>query len=177
MHKFIISVIFFILSVSVIAETVYKKTNPDGSVSFTDVPSEDSKEVKIRKPTSFSPPELPKSTLPTKKLKPNYNYVVEIKHPVNDATIINKPDVTVSITVQPSISHYGHKIRYQLGEQSVVSQSTSKVFQNVPRGTHKLQITVVDQNGNAVSPVTSSSFHMKRFFKKPAPPVKPKANP
>ena len=177
MHKFVISFVFFIFSVSAIAETVYKKTNPDGSVSFTDVPSENSKEVKIRKPTTFSPPALPKLNLPTKKLKPNYNYVVEIKHPVNDSTIVNKPDVAVSITVQPRVSNYAHKIRYQLDELSVVSASTTKVFKNVSRGTHKLQITVVDQNGNAVSPVTSTTFHMKRFFKKPARPVKPKPNP
>ena len=174
MHKFVISFVCFIFSVSVIAETVYKKTNPDGSVSFTDVPSENSKEIKIRKPTTFSPPPPPKFTLPTKKLKPNYNYVVEIKQPVHDSTIVNKPDVTVSITIQPRLSNYGHKIRYQLDELSAVSPSTSKVFKNVSRGTHKLQITVVDQNGNAVSPVTSSTFHMKRFFKKPVLPVKPK---
>lgn len=166
-NRIVIILTVFLFSVSLVAETVYKKTKPDGSVEFSDQASQDSEEVKVRKPTSFSPPSLPRLNLPTKKLKPKYNYVILINQPANDTTIVNKADVTVSITVQPGFAQYGHQIRYQLDEQSTLGDSTSNTFKNVSRGTHNLKVTVVDRDGDAVSPVASSTFHMKRFFKKP----------
>lgn len=169
MSKFILTLICIFISVSITAETVYKKTNPDGSVTFTDQQSTDSEEVEIRKPTSFAPLRLPALNLPTKKLKPNYNYVVVINSPANDTTILNKQDVEVSVSVSPDIGRYGHQIRYQLAGQSIVSQSSSETFKNVSRGTYNLTVSVVDANGNVVSPVASRTFHMKRFFKRPAP--------
>ena len=156
-----------LLAVSVTAETVYKKTNPDGSVEFTDTGSKDSEEVKIRKPTSFSPPRLPKLGLPVKKLRPTFNYDITISKPAEDAVIINKADVTVTIALQPSLVG-GHQIRYELAGQSIVSQSSSATFKNVSRGTHSLIVSIIDKKGEVVSPIISRNFHMKRFFKKPA---------
>lgn len=173
MNKFILPLICIFISAPVTAETVYKKTNPDGSVTFTDQQSTDSKEVEIRKPTSFAPPRLPRLDLPTKKLKPNYNYVVVINSPSHDTSIINKPDVVVSVSVSPDIGEYGHQLRYQLAGESIVSKNTSETFPNVPRGTHNLSVSVVDAGGNVVSPAVSRTFHMKRFFIKPAPPPRP----
>ena len=162
------------LSVSATAETVYKNTNPDGSVVFTDQQSTDSEEIKVREPTSFSPPRLPKLDLPTKKLKPVFNYELAISKPASDLTITNSTDVEVSVSVQPALkSAYGHKFRYQLGAQSVISENSSVTFKNVDRGSHSIYVSVVDSSGEVVSPAASTQFHMKRFFKKPVVP-KPK---
>jgi hypothetical protein len=176
MTRFYILLISVLFSVSVSAETVYKKTQPDGSVEFTDRESKDSEEVKIRKPTTFTAPRLPRLTLPSKKLSPSFKYELVIIKPVNNTTIHNKPDVLVSITLQPSLSSgYGHQIQYQLGAQSITSDKTSVIFKNVDRGTHSVNVSIVDSEGEIVSPVASSTFHLKRFFKKPPPPkVKPK---
>ncbi len=167
MYKQLILIVCLLFSVSVMAETVYKKTNPDGSVTFTDQQSTDSKEVEVREPTSFAPPRLPRLDLPTKKLKPKYNYAVSINKPSNDATILNQPDVTVSVSVSPDVSQYGHQIRYQLSDQSIISRNKSATFSDVPRGTHVITISIVDSSGELVSSGASSTFHMKRFFKKP----------
>ena len=175
MLKIIFSLICFFLSVSVSAETVYKKTNPDGSVVFTDQQSTDSEEIKVRKPTTYSPPPLPKLDLPTKKLKPVFNYELAISKPANDSTFVNSTDVEVSVLVQPALkSAYGHKLRYQLGAQSVTSQNASMTFKNVDRGSHTVYVSVVNSKGEVVSPAASVQFHMKRFFKKQVVP-KPKA--
>lgn len=173
MKSFFFLLVCLFISVSIGAETVYKKVNPDGSVVFTDVESTDSEEVKIRKPTSFSPPKLPRLNLPTKKLKPKYNYSVVINQPANDSTIVGKHDVVVSVSVRPDIKRSGHQIRYRLAGQSITKRDSSVTFKNVDRGTHKLIVTIVDARGEAVSLAVSSTFHMKRFFKKSAPP-KPK---
>ena len=174
MRKLLVLLFCAFISISVIAETVYKKTNPDGSVVFTDQISTDSEEIKVRKPTSFSPPRLPRLDLPTKKLKPVFNYELAISKPANDSTIVNSTDVVVSVSVQPALkSAYGHKLRYQLGAQSVTSQKASMTFKNVDRGSHSISVSVVDSNGEVVSPAASVQFHMKRFFKKSVVP-KPK---
>lgn len=176
MSKFLLTLICIFISVSVTAETVYKKTNPDGSVEFTDQKSTDSEEVKIRKPTTYTPTRLPSLNLPTKKLSPTFNYEITINQPTNDATIVGKMDVSVSVSVQPALlSGQGHQIRYELAGQSIVSRNMSETFKNVDRGTHNLTVSIVDRNAEVVSPVVSSTFHMKRFFKKPV--VKPKPKP
>lgn len=97
-----------------------------------------------------------------------------INSPAHDTTILNKQDVEVSVSVQPDIGQYGHQIQYQLAERSIVSRSSSVTFKNVFRGTYNLSVSVVDTSGQVVSTVASRTFHMKRFFKRPAPPPPPK---
>jgi len=136
MSKLLLTLICIFISVSITAETVYKKTNPDGSVEFTDQKSIDSEEVKIRKPTTYTPTRLPSLSLPSKKLSPSFNYEITINQPVNGATIVGKMDVSVSISIHPELKGgYGHQIRYQLAGQSIVSRNTSETFKNVDRGT------------------------------------------
>jgi len=176
MSKLILTLICVFISVSATAETVYKKTNPDGSVEFTDQPSTDSEEVKIRKPTTYQAPRLPALNLQSKKLSPTFNYQLSINQPINDSVIVGKMDVSVLVSVQPALlSGRGHQIRYQLAGQSIISRNMSETFKNVDRGTHNLTVSIVDRNGEVVSPAVSSTFHMKRFFKKPVPkPAPPK---
>ena len=170
MNKVFYFLICLFISVSITAETVYKKTNPDGSVTFTDQPSKETEEVIIRKPTTFAPTQLPSLTLPTKKLSPSYNYEITISQPGNDTTIVGQHNVIVTAVIQPELlSGFGHKVRFQLDGQSVISPSTSAEFKNISRGAHNLSVSVVDQNNQVISPVASSVFHMKRFFKKPKP--------
>ncbi len=167
MSKFILTLICIFISFSVLAETVYKKTNPDGSVEFTDKNLTDSEEIKIRKPVTYTPIRLPALNLPTKKLSPTFNYSLSINQPANDTTVVGKLDVTVLVSVQPAlISDLGHQIRYQLAGKSIVSNNTSVTFKNVDRGTHNLTVSIVDKNGDVVSPVASTIFHMKRFFRR-----------
>lgn len=163
-------------SVSIAAETVYKTTKPDGSAEFSDRKSKDSEEIKVRKPTTYTAPRLPALDLPRKKLSPTFNYTLNITEPAKDATITGQSDVAVSVSIQPGLkAGFGHQIRYQLAGQSVVSSNSTETFKNVNRGTHNLTVSIVNSQGEVVSPVASSTFHMKRFFKKPAP--QPKLKP
>jgi len=171
MFKFIIFLLCFLFSFSAITETVYKTTKPDGSVEFTDRESTDSEEVKVRKPTTYTAPRLPALDLPVKKLSPAFNYSLNITQPAEDSTIVGKHDVKVSIKISPNLN-WNHQIRYQLGMKSIVSDKNTETFKNVNRGTHNLSVSIIDSDGELVSPVVSRTFHMKRFFKKP--PAKPK---
>lgn len=170
MNKVLYFLICLFISVSITAETVYKKTNPDGSVTFTDQPSKETEEVKIRKPTTFAPTQLPSLSLPTKKLSPSYHYEINISQPANDSTIVGQHNVTVIVVTQPALQlGFGHKVHFQLDGESIISPSASAEFKNVSRGTHNLSVHIVDQNNQIISPIASNIFHMKRFFKKSKP--------
>lgn len=166
MFKVIVSFICICLSFSAVAETVYKSKNPDGSVEFSDVQKSGSEEIKVRKPTSYAPTQLPSVNLPTKKLSPADSYQLSITSPTNDSTVVGQNDVTVSITISPSIQSQ-HQVRYQLAGKSIVNQKTSATFKNVSRGTHQISVTVVNSEGEAIIPTATTTIHMKRFFKKP----------
>lgn len=166
------------MSVSATAETVYKKTNSDGSVTFSDQASTGSEEVKIRKSSTYKSTKFKRLTLPTKKINSSYKYSLSITQPVKDSVIVNQQSVTISVSVQPALrSGFGHKLRYQLSGQTILSSSTVERFKGIPRGSHNVSVHVVDANGSSLSPVATTSFHMKRFFiRPPAPPRPPAAN-
>jgi len=152
MKKFIITLISLFLSVSLAAETVYKTTNPDGSVEFTDQNLKDGEEIKIRETTTFSAPRLP----PVSPKKPeSTNYKVIIIEPTNDTTIIGNAsnfEVKVSVSVSPSLPS-NLQFRYQIGDQFI--------------DTHVLRVSVINFEDEVVSTGPSITFHLKRHFKKP----------
>lgn len=167
MYKILSAIICLVFTLSSSAETVYKTTNPDGSVTFTDRESVDSEKVKVKKAQTYKAPRSPSLPLATKKLSPSVSYTLSIVQPGVDTNIINTDTVSVSVALLPALkTAYGHKIRYQLAEQTVLTQSTSHTFNNVYRGTHELKVAVVDKQGDPISPVAITRFHVKRFFKK-----------
>jgi len=152
------------------AEEVYKNTRSDGSVEFTDRKSTESQKIKINEPVTYQAPRLPKLELPSKKLSPVFKYSIKILQPTNEANIINSESVLVSIALQPEMKKgYGHKILYQLAGKSITSLSSSVVFKEVPRGEHKLLVSIIDEKEEVVSPGASVTFYVKRFFKRPSP--------
>ncbi len=167
MNKFIFSLICLFVSVSAAAETVYKTTNPDGSVEFTDQNLKDSKEIKIPKTSTFSAPPLPPSS-PKKPISTN-NYKVVIIEPSNDTVIIgnsNNFTVKVSVLVSPPLPS-NLKFRYQIGDHFIDSRSSAVSLDNIVRGTHILHVSVINLENEVVSAGTSATFHMKRHFAKP----------
>lgn len=151
------------------AETVFKKVNPDGSVEFTDRETKNSKEIKVRKPVTYKPLNLPPLSQPKIKKKAAAGYSISITQPTTDSTIIGKADVQVVVRIIPALSP-GYKLRYQLGSEVIESEQTSTLFRNVNRGTHNLSVSVIDSKGEIIGSSASTTFHMKRFFKKPSPP-------
>jgi len=167
MIKLILILFFVLSSIFVMADDVYKNTQSDGSVEFTDRKSTDSQKIQIREPVTYQAPHLPRLDLPSKKLSPAFKYSIKILQPTSDASIINSDSVLVSIALQPEMKKgYGHKIRYQLAGKSITSLSSSVVFKEVPRGTHKLVVSIINEKEEVVSPEASVTFYVKRFFKK-----------
>ena len=171
MQKLIFSLIYFFIIVSANAETVFKKVNPDGSVSFTDKNIKGSKSVNVRETITYTAPKLPTLEPIKKKAKP-IEYEITILEPEKDKLFINKPDVKVSISVKPALNKkLKHQFSYQIGERALLSSEKSVVFKDLYRGTHELLVSIVDKNNETVSPIVARIFHVKRFFKRK--PIKP----
>ena len=174
MQKLIFSFICIFILASVNAETIYKKVNPDGSVSFSDKNIKGSKSVNVRETITYTTPKLP--TLEPIKIKPKpIEYEITIFEPEKDKLFINKPDVKVSISVKPTLNKkLKHQFKYQVGERTILSSERSVVFKDLYRGTHELLVSIVDKKNETVNEVVTRIFHVKRFFKrkviKPAEP-------
>lgn len=167
MYRIIIILMCISFSFSVTAKTVYKTTNPDGSISFTDQETNASEKIEVRKAQTFPAQPVPSLNLPSKKSAPAFAYTLTISQPEENATIINTSEVLVSLIISPELKPgYKHQIRYQLGDQSIVSEKTNETFKNVSRGTHTITVSITNTDGEVISPVVSRTFHVKRFFKK-----------
>jgi len=124
MNKFILLLVCFFISISITAETVYKTTNPDGSVEFTDKNLVDSEEIKIHETSTYTAPRLPRLKSSSKKSGQTFIYVLSINKPENDTTIVGQADVQVTVFTKPLLKKgRGHQIRYELAGHSIVSQN------------------------------------------------------
>lgn len=155
-------VILFGISVANTAHAeVYKQVNPDGSVTFTDVPkNKDAEPVPIQPMSTFKATTAPSiSSSSQKKKSSTTKYTdVSITSPANESTIRdNSGSLTVSASVTPSLKP-GHKM-VLLDNGSVKGESTAGSFNlsNVDRGEHNLSVQVQNKAGKTIissKPVT-----------------------
>lgn len=157
------------LSCGLAQAAVYKRVLPDGSVIFSDQPGPDAEEIETPKPQTFTPP--PTSTIIAPQTnsdkKPSAPYAsLTITTPVHDETIRdNTGNVSVSVSIEPPLqTQAAHKILIKLDGQVVGRPSTTQqlTLENVDRGTHTVQASVLNATGNTLLDSESVTFHMKR---------------
>jgi hypothetical protein len=84
---------------------------------------------------------------------------LNIDSPANQATYQNTGDITVQFTLSPSLYEQGGQVALWVDGASVatVSEGGLIAVQNLPRGTHVLELKAYDKNGEMVGesqPVT-----------------------
>ncbi len=145
---------------------VYRWVDPTGQVHYSDQPGQGAEEVKLREPTVYTPQPIhnPGSTPASKPVDtPTYKSMA-IAMPENDEAIrSNEGLVDVSLLLEPALAK-GHRIRIYLDGQPASGELTTTqiTLQNVDRGTHTLQASVVDAQGNEVIRSPSVTFHLLR---------------
>lgn len=155
------------LSTTVVAE-VYKRILPDGTVEFTDVPPQE----------NASPMDLPPlSTYPRSKasLTPRGENAEKVESgqivyqelgissPANDATIHdNTGSLSVTAAIKPALAE-GHLLAIYVDGKKL-QENTSGNFQlsNIDRGSHSLQLGILDQQGNILLRSQTISVHLRR---------------
>lgn len=156
------------------AGEVYRYTDEQGRVHYTDEPPpayEDSAEkVELDGIQTYTP-----QRAQTKPREPEREPDVEatrryesvtITRPSNEQTLRDpQPTLTVSVQTTPPLrTKLGHQLRYFFNGKPVgaATTATSRTIPDVYRGTHTLQVIVVDRGGRQVAQSPTI-----RVFKKP----------
>jgi hypothetical protein len=175
------------------ATTVYRSVDSEGRVVFSDTPpgpGESAESVEIREPTSFEAP----STTPSADGSPAWEWdmtaeqgeedpstftytAVSVVAPANDESVRdNSGTVTIVAGIEPELRP-GHQVEVLMDGQVVAATGGNQVtLTEVDRGTHTLQVRVVDQSGAILIEGAPSTFHLLRYAPLLAP-NRPKPTP
>ncbi|MDH3642143.1 MAG: DUF4124 domain-containing protein [Gammaproteobacteria bacterium] len=177
---------------------IFKTTDADGNVVFTDVPpraQESAEKIDLLAPNSFGteqPGIATASDRPRRSergddeqpvVAPVYQSLT-IMTPGDQANVReNAGNVDVQAAIEPGL-HPGHSLRLLLDEVPAGSAGEGPVFSltNVDRGTHTLKAEIVDSSGAVIFTSDPSTFHLQRYSKltapnRPKPTPKPKPKP
>jgi hypothetical protein len=164
---------------------VYKSTNADGEVIFSDQPSPGAEQVQLPElPTYSAPPVRTPSRTSGAGQKPAVQSLYQsmmFTAPEDDATVRNNLGaLSAAVSLQPALkTRLGHRIQYYLDDapQGTPVTSTSIGFTDLDRGSHRLSASVVDARGNAIISTDTVIFHLHResinFPGRQAPPKQP----
>ena len=138
---------------------IYKTTDEEGNVVFTDSPPQGVEREEVELPrTNTAPPPPERAAPPSKEEEEeedaaDVEYGVVITVPENETTIPMGPgNFTVSAVVRPSL---GADHRLQLLMDAVPwgdpQAATSWALTNVFRGAHDIAVAVVDSDGKSLA--------------------------
>jgi hypothetical protein len=164
------------------ASKIYRTVDEDGNVVFTDVPpksGEQGRELDLEAPNSFEPGESQDTRRSVESWLGESDEVddpsqgqrsavasyrsLKVASPANDAPLRdNAGTVTVTAAVEPDLDP-SHAIQVYLdGKLHQSGQTTAFQLTEVDRGTHSVQLRIVDQSGNTIATSDPSTFHLQR---------------
>ncbi len=158
---------------------IYKTTDEDGNVVFTDVPPKDqSGEVDVTEQNVYTPPALPAA--PAQAVDPEsaddeaaggeavattYE-ALSITSPADDEPVReNAGNVTIVVRATPALdTSQGHQLEILLdGLPASNGAAASVSLTNVDRGTHVVTARITDADGNVLIASQPVTFHMLRY--------------
>lgn len=144
-------------------EQVYKSTGSDGVVEFSDQPSSGAKTITVT-PNVVTLPESPRFQPATKQApEPTYTSLT-ITAPQNDEAIrSNAGNFAATAEIEPELLG-GDSIQWLFDGQVIKgANATFLTMTNVDRGTHTVQIQVINTDGEVVKSSETITFHLQRF--------------
>jgi hypothetical protein len=148
---------------------LYKCKDADGNIVYTDEPCVGGERLKLPPLPTYTPGKLPALTPSADKNdkeKDNGYRSLEITSPEDDSVIRdNTGTVTISYTTKPALkSALGHKFAVAIdGTQLKTKGTTNQIrLSDIERGTHTIQIHVVDKKDKVLISSKPVTFHMKR---------------
>lgn len=163
-------VLFTLMSVASTADlaaTVYKWTDENGVIHYSDQPHENSQKVEVEAPQTYSAPRASNRVGSSANRQtsssggPVYQRCA-VAQPANDETFMNANSVSVSITVDPTV-RAGDQVFVLMDGQKITglpTTGTQFTISPVDRGTHTLQAIVQDPNGRTLCASGSVTFHV-----------------
>lgn len=157
---------------------IYKSVNDEGVIEYSDQPRDGAEKIKVKNPQSITLPKgsdvfAPQNTDTDSNSEATYQSVT-ITQPANDSAFNSGNGlVSVSSETTPALQA-GHSLQLVMdGTPYNSNQSGSFGLSNVDRGTHQLQVNVIDGTGNTIisSDITTFTLHRPQ-----APRKTPRAN-
>ena len=159
--------VVLILSALPLSAAVYKWVDGSGQVHYSDQPSPGASEVELPEAMIYTPPDYgsagdaAEGDVESGEPVSGGGYkTLAVVQPGNDETLrSNEGNVAVSIEISPTLSN-GHRFRLYLDGSPISGELTTPqiTLQNVDRGSHNLEVAVVDENGQEVLRSTSVTF-------------------
>ncbi|HET7370536.1 MAG TPA: DUF4124 domain-containing protein [Gammaproteobacteria bacterium] len=145
------------------AATLYKWTDKNGVVHYSDKPHEGAKPVDLPGLSSFSVPSPPTRAAGQNEAEPANPYTdFSITSPKPEETIqADNGQVPVTVAINPALRR-GQSLVYMLDSQRAGStDATSITLGNVNRGTHTLKVMVVNGSGETIAQAPAVTFHVR----------------
>lgn len=147
---------------------VYRWVDDQGNVEFSDEPREGSEKVEVGPTTTITLPKLAPaqpaaSTSTDQPVAATASYSrLDIVFPENNGAFNSgNGDVSVTMVVDPPLRP-NHSLRLTMdGTETITTKENYHTFTNVDRGTHQLQLDIVD-NTSIVMGGPSISFTVHR---------------
>lgn len=149
---------------------IYKSTDESGNPVFSDEATEGAEEIRVEEPTTFSPDTLTqqydqftRSRDEDQDTESSYKRLA-ITSPANDQTIRSNPgNFEVNFDVSPS-PRAGHTLQLLMDGEVYRQIDGAGPIQltNVDRGTHKLQLQVVDSDNKVLQKGPAVTIHLLR---------------
>jgi len=149
--------------------TIYKWTDANGVVHFSDTPAEGAKKVDVPPAPVYSAPKLPvpaaaQPAKPTKSAAKSSYSDIAVVQPTSKETIWSgSGDVEVAVSVTPDLRPHD-KVQFFLDgqPQGAPSSSIQTHFPDVSRGTHQVSAEVVNPDGKVLVRSDSVTFYLHR---------------
>lgn len=149
------------------AAVVYKWTDADGVVHFSDQPEPGAEKIYTSSealnratPTRAGPGA---GARPQKVIKPGLTYTVfSISSPSAEQTFIDEP-VPVRLDLTPQLQR-GHRLTWHLNGQAIADQQDNLQFSlsDLPRGAYTLSATIEDPENQESASAATVSFYVKQ---------------
>jgi hypothetical protein len=151
------------------AAVVYKWTDADGVVHFSDQPQPGAEKISTSAEAlnrSAAPPRAAGGTAgarPQKVIKPGLTYTTfSISSPTAEQSFFDEP-VPVQLELNPTL-HRGHKLTWHLNGQALDDEEGQVQFTlpTMPRGTYTLTATIDDPDTQESASAATISFYVKQ---------------
>lgn len=148
---------------------IYEQINDEGVIEFTDIPNKKNRPVHLPKMNTYKQKKLPPITrnpTPPKEEVETYEELI-VTSPLHDSHIRQTTGkIVVTINVEPALKR-GHSILITIDNDPTLSATgslTHYTFEKILRGTHTLQVSVIDKEGEKLFEAKESTFHLHRYI-------------
>ena len=161
--------VFFLAFVCATASAqVYRRIGPDGHVYFSDRPGPDAEQIDVTPNTAVRSPRATGQenvTAPPDTAVTSYSSFSIVSPANNQGVRANNGDVTVVLKLEPELQP-GHTIMLSISgqndDQVVTSDGPAIDLNNLSRGLHTIEATVLDEQDVVLIKASPVSFNVMR---------------